>query len=465
MGITLGKLAGFLRGELDIIPASSLRDRINDALQEIYDEAEWGFLFADSFIRLPARIDGTASVFKYGRTIRVDAATAAKISAITFDDGVITERQVRIKGTTQIDRGFVYNILAYGNTNGVQATGNIQIANPGVGDTVTINGIVFTFTDDPQYTNDVLIDPGFINAITAQNLVQSIIAYDDPATRLASYILAPGATINIVYISNGTVGNGFTLAGTAARIIVSGAHLTGGVNDTIGEITIDPPYQDVTNPNVNIEIVKIYYKPPYFSTTSMQDDGTGTFVPVSSEPIIDFKRFEYVVSPLWNRRMILDGTQAEIYKFDPYREFAAEPRYIIPFGTDTENNPLYEIYPAPSQERVLRVKYLRNGLPLVRDSDQAPDIFTKNFIIEKAKIKSYEWVMANAEKLNIKSPSRFGNMIVLAQKRYDVLLEEAKKKDEERAAKAYQGNVFEMPFFDRIDPYMQHMGETLVLNF
>jgi hypothetical protein len=351
MGITLSQLQKRLVGELDIIPPSLAKDLINDALRDIYDEVEWGFLFTDSFIRTPAVIDGYANVIKFSDLITLDSATKALVDSITPDDPQLDERQIRFLGTSKIDRGFLYRILDY--------------------DSVT------------------------------------------------------------------------------------------------GELRIDPPFQDDDNLNRKLQIVKVFYTAPYYVTTSMGVDPiTGEPVVIKSDPVIDFKRFEYIVSPEYNRRLIIDVTPAELYKKDPYREFVSEPRYLSPYSVDSLGNQLFEIYPAPRSERVLRVKYLRAGLPLNNPEDQAPDLFSKELLVSKATIKAYKWAYANADKLKLKSPGRFQNLIAIQVPIYQDLLMKAQKKDEELYPKAYQGNVLDYPYYDYDEYFLgECMGETLILNF
>ncbi len=354
MGITYKELKAKLIGELDVIPPSSAGDRINDALRDIYDEVEWGFLFSEGYIRTPALIDGYANAIKFSDTITLDAATKAIVDAISINDVPFEERQIRQIGSKLVDRGFAYNILDY-----------------------------------------------------------------DSAT---------------------------------------------------GVVTLDPPFQDETNPAIRIQILKIYYTAPYNITRTMGvDPDTNAPIVINSEPVIDFKRFEYVVSPQFNRRLILDSTPAELYSRDPYREYASEPKYLVPFSQDAAGNRLFEMYPAPRFERLLRIKYLRAGTPLRNEADQIHDVLSKELVITKAKMKSYEWAMANADKLNLKSVGKFQNLIAMLNSPnmatgYPQLLEMAKKKDEEAYPKAYQGNFADIPYYDW-ELGGECMGETLLLNF
>lgn len=352
MGITLGQLQARLIGELDVIPPASARERINDALREIYDDREWGFLFEDGFIRTPELIEGTGEVEKFSTSVILDATVIAKIQAINEFDVDLFERQFRVVNTKEVPRGFTYKI----------------------------------------------VDIDF------------------------------------------------------------------GTNT----LTIDPPYQDVSNLSAKIQILKVYYKPPYYQPPYEKG------VDPVPDPIIDFKRFDSIISPHFQRRLGLNVSQTELHRIDPYRDTISEPRFFVTHSFDTRtfdnqgtpiqvNEPLYEMYPAPRFSRVFKVKYLRNGLPLINDSNQVPDIFTKELILSKARIGSYRWAKANADKLKLKAVGRFDNLIALDMNEYEKQLERAIKKDEELYPRAYLGNVLDYPEYTFED--LHCYGETLVLNF
>lgn len=108
---------------------------------------------------------------------------------------------------------------------GTVATGTIVFAdNPTADDTITINGVVFTFVASGATGNEINIDISL--ALTLDNVVTVLEGSVDPAVALATYTENGVDTLTITYDSYGVVGNSFTLAASADT--PSGATLTGG---------------------------------------------------------------------------------------------------------------------------------------------------------------------------------------------------------------------------------------------
>lgn len=356
MGITFDQLKKRLIGAIDVIPSAAAGDFINDALREIYDSYDWGFLYTESYIRTPAIIEGTASVVKFQSIITVDAAIQAKLNEITENDVGLETRQVRLVSPKIQDTTLLYNILDY--------------------------------------------------------------------------------------------------------------------NADTGEITLDQPFQDQTNVSVRVQILKIYYMAPFYTPTNY--DSAVDPVP---DPIIDFRRFESIVSPQFRKRLFVDQTLTDLDRIDPRRiGYLGETKTIVSAGVDVAGNQLFEFYPIPRQERLLRVKYLRNGLPLVRSIDTIPSAFTKELVLAKAKQLAREWVIDNAQKIpNIGNVNRLLTANALAESpnnssSYRNLLAIAKKKDEELFPQSYLGDFYIYPFYDEswlgYDYTLPHdsFGETLIID-
>lgn len=108
----------------------------------------------------------------------------------------------------------------------VAAEGYIDFAvNPTDGDTITINGVVFTFVDDTPSAGEIEIQTTVIQTVDAA--VTALNASSDDDINDATYS-RPTSTqrLKILHDVTGASGNSFTLAASAATI--SGNTLTGG---------------------------------------------------------------------------------------------------------------------------------------------------------------------------------------------------------------------------------------------
>lgn len=361
MGITFKKLYEKLIGSINVIPASFAKDAINDALRDIYDVNDWGFLWTDGFIKVPEIIDGTAVVLENSRTVILDAPTKILVDAISIDDVPLGERQLKFYGTNKIDQVFYYTILDY--------------------------------------------------------------------------------------------------------------------DSVLGKLTIDPPFLDNSNVAIKLQILKVYYSAPTYSTSKMDVDENGAPIVITTDPVVDFRRFAYIFSPFNKRNLILDTTEAEINNRDPYRTYRnSDPRYFIPHGVDSEGTQLYELYPMNKKSKIYRTRYLRNGIALTNNSDTISDILSSELVLARAKQKAYEWVIANAGQIDsVKSTGSYLNLIAMLNNvnmsnSYPNLLEKALKKDEELFPKAYLGDFFNYPYFDNLwgdyDMSLPHdgLGDTIILD-
>lgn len=121
---------------------------------------------------------------------------------------------------------------------GAYATGNVTltVAAPSADETVTINGIVFTFKAAPVAQNEVLI--GTDHQDSGDNLADAINDSIDP---LVSRITASSNGAGVVTITAddyGTAGNAITLAKSGTNIAVSGANLAGGTDPTKKKVEV-----------------------------------------------------------------------------------------------------------------------------------------------------------------------------------------------------------------------------------
>lgn len=121
-------------------------------------------------------------------------------------------------------------------TGGAKATGTITISTvPTAGDSVTVNGVTFTFKAAVAGATDVLI--GATAAVCATNLQAALVGYTDPRVTIAQYTVN-AAIVTATYDEFGVAGNAFTLTKTGTSITVSGATLTGGTDRTKAKVNV-----------------------------------------------------------------------------------------------------------------------------------------------------------------------------------------------------------------------------------
>lgn len=145
----------------------------------------------------------------------------------------------------------------------VQAAGNIAFSsNPHNGDTITLNGRVFTFVTSgatqSNYESNIGGDTAASITLLWALLTGSATYLADTGLNVATYSHSNPpdnltATLGITYKTAGTFGNFYTLAASApSRAVVSAATLTGGailqirviwtnVDNALGVITNQPP--------------------------------------------------------------------------------------------------------------------------------------------------------------------------------------------------------------------------------
>lgn len=116
-------------------------------------------------------------------------------------------------------------------TVGESADGTLTFgANPADGDPLPVlNGITFTFKDDPSGSLEVQIGEDL--PATLQNLEAVLNQSSNVLISVATYV-ADETTLSITFDSTGTAGNSYTIGASTPNVTRSGATLTGGVNNT-----------------------------------------------------------------------------------------------------------------------------------------------------------------------------------------------------------------------------------------
>lgn len=128
-------------------------------------------------------------------------------------------------------------VVAVATVVAVAASGFITFsANPADGDTVTLNGVVWTFKTTPTAAAQTEIQSTL--AGTLVQLASDLNASVNASLTVATYSSDPTRLI-VTYDTTGAGGNAYTLAASVA--VVSGATLTGGTTTGLGTVTVTTP--------------------------------------------------------------------------------------------------------------------------------------------------------------------------------------------------------------------------------
>lgn len=161
-------------------------------------------------------------------------------------------------------------------TGGVKATGTITFSTgaPSADDTVTINGVTYTFKASPASEYEVAVGSTFTEAAT--NLMAKIAQSVDPRILTADYSRAAGV-ITVTYESYGTIGNSFTLAKSGDNIAVSGATLASGADSTGAKVNVP----NAVGTDLLAIAKKLVFHPQDLAVTNRSEDFT---IPLAATP-------------------------------------------------------------------------------------------------------------------------------------------------------------------------------------
>lgn len=114
---------------------------------------------------------------------------------------------------------------------GTAATGTATLDTlPDNGNTLTLNGVAFTFKTSPIAATDIQI--GATVGATVDSAVTLLNASTDPLISVATYSNGGSGILTITFdeIQNGSTGNAYTLAKVSTHITLSGSTLSGGLD-------------------------------------------------------------------------------------------------------------------------------------------------------------------------------------------------------------------------------------------
>jgi hypothetical protein len=122
-------------------------------------------------------------------------------------------------------------------TGGVAATGTYTfVLNPANNETIVLNGVTWTFKTTVTAAAQTKIGANL--AATLNQLASDLATSNNPDIVVASYSIATGTVLDIVYGELGTSGNAYTIAAGTYGGTPSGATLSGGSNGTASTATV-----------------------------------------------------------------------------------------------------------------------------------------------------------------------------------------------------------------------------------
>lgn len=142
---TLQEISKHLQGLIPDLSPTFADDIVNQAREDLYAEKEWGFLWSDGVIRVPALVSvSTVSVVKYSRSVTLSVSAKTIIDAISIDDVPIVGRQFKVSNFD-----LEYTITDYNSTTGILTLDDIYL-----GDTNSVAKyqIYKRFFNPPEYT-------------------------------------------------------------------------------------------------------------------------------------------------------------------------------------------------------------------------------------------------------------------------------------------------------------------------
>ena len=186
-------------------------------------------------------------------------------------------------------------------------------------------------------------------------------------------------------------------------------------------------------PALSIQLDKLYADAAFGNIQGGNPPGGfQIFTCYVNAPTADFLWWESIKDPVNGFFVATTMTRETVDTLDPQRFQSGWPRAVVPFIVNpTPGNfygyPMYEIWPAPLNNQVLVGTYFRSGLPFTANSDTVIPPLGEDVVIELAKMYSYEWCIANPDKVP-KGDYRF--LYGASQKRYSSLIDDYIRKDE-----------------------------------
>jgi hypothetical protein len=190
----------------------------------------------------------------------------------------------------------------------------------------------------------------------------------------------------------------------------SGIYNITAYDNVNGLMTLDRPFLEATAAASSYLVFKCYY----------------------DAPMADFMRYIVALDQSIPRYFKLRWDRQFLDRKDPQRSTQSDPYVLASFKTDpTTNVPIHEMWPQPTVKAAIFTLVQRRGTPLVNPTDAPPPAVSDDLLMYRAKIKAYEWAMANVGRVPELRGVSWQFLIQEADAQYRGLLKEAQRNDEE----------------------------------
>jgi hypothetical protein len=140
-------------------------------------------------------------------------------------------------------------------------------------------------------------------------------------------------------------------------------------------LTLDRIYVESTNATAAYTITRIFYGPPL--------NAVGV-------EVTDFLRYRRVYDPVSAYSLVLNVAAEELDNSDPQRASSGQPYVLATRRSDSNNQPVYEMWPSPNFERGYLVVYQKRGVDLV-SGDSLPPSISDELVITRSLFLGCEW--------------------------------------------------------------------------
>ena len=206
------------------------------------------------------------------------------------------------------------------------------------------------------------------------------------------------------------------------RVASGGIYNIWGYNPSLGTLTLDRWYGEVSLTATPFSIYQVYYVPV-----------------VSNAPITDFKSWISVRDMAnFTDLFVSRYTREALDKMDPQRTWYGIPTDVVPYQNDqnpassTYGSLMFELWGLPTFNINYQLYGIRGGTDLVNPTDTLPPAIGEDCVLALARKYAYEWAEANRDITPRASSPDFKFLMGSTLKEFTDLMRLYRREDRER---------------------------------